>query len=332
MSVVSAASALVLLASGCGDDSTLEELIDDIESEQSEPAATSSTSPADSPQSDSDGTTDQESSAEPGSNDGSDPASDSLTPSERALIDYLAAGGKVEEDESRCLLESLETEGIEPDRVVADSLDVEDEIIVTDAILACFEEPQGLKTFVENVASGFADIAPFEVEPDAAACAIAAIVDHGATAAELAGSDISPELIDELNACIGIDPSIVLEPGDVYGDNPLLDGLWDECESGIMASCDELFSISQIGSQYEAYGATCGDREPDASGGACDIPFSYGDNADLDAYWDACEAGDGSACDDLYFESPIGSEYEAFGASCGNRHEGTQSYCVDLLG
>ena len=46
---------------------------------------------------------------------------------------------------------------------------------------------------------------------------------------------------------------------------------------------------------------------------------SYGDDPELDALWDACEAGDDVACDDLYWESPLGSEYESFGLSCAGR-------------
>jgi len=54
---------------------------------------------------------------------------------------------------------------------------------------------------------------------------------------------------------------------------------------------------------------------------AVDGPYTFGDDADLDALWDDCEAGSGSACDDLYFQSALGSEYEAFGNTCGNRME-----------
>jgi hypothetical protein len=46
---------------------------------------------------------------------------------------------------------------------------------------------------------------------------------------------------------------------------------------------------------------------------------TYGDDPDLDVLWDACAAGDGAACDDLYVESPFGSEYEEFGETCGGR-------------
>jgi len=55
--------------------------------------------------------------------------------------------------------------------------------------------------------------------------------------------------------------------------------------------------------------------------GSTDIIFSdadtYGDDPELDALWDGCAAGDMAACDDLYFESPLNSEYEEFGDTCG---------------
>lgn len=54
---------------------------------------------------------------------------------------------------------------------------------------------------------------------------------------------------------------------------------------------------------------------------AVDGPYTYGEDDDLDALWNACEAGSGSACDDLFLQSPLGSEYEAFGNTCGNRME-----------
>jgi hypothetical protein len=41
-------------------------------------------------------------------------------------------------------------------------------------------------------------------------------------------------------------------------------------------------------------------------------PYGYGDDAKLDGLWDECEAGDEAACDDLYWLSPLGSEYETY--------------------
>lgn len=47
---------------------------------------------------------------------------------------------------------------------------------------------------------------------------------------------------------------------------------------------------------------------------------TYGDDAQLDALWDKCKGGDGEACDELYDESPLGSEYEEYGNTCGGRY------------
>ncbi len=49
---------------------------------------------------------------------------------------------------------------------------------------------------------------------------------------------------------------------------------------------------------------------------------------ELDRLWDRCEAGEGVACDDLWNQAPIGSEYERFGVTCGEREEVLN--CSDL--
>lgn len=55
---------------------------------------------------------------------------------------------------------------------------------------------------------------------------------------------------------------------------------------------------------------------------------SYGDDPRLDDLWDQCAAGSGSACDDLYLESPFDSEYEEFGDTCGYRQDGG-AWCAE---
>jgi len=49
-----------------------------------------------------------------------------------------------------------------------------------------------------------------------------------------------------------------------------------------------------------------------------DGPDQYGDDPEFDALWDLCEAGDYEACEDLYWNSPLNSEYEAFALSSLN--------------
>lgn len=122
--------------------------------------------------------------------------------------------------------------------------------------------------------------------------------------------------------------------GQAYGDNPELDALWDACADGDMAACDELYLTSERDSEYETFGDTCGgrtdgttfcegsDATTDPAPGSGVTGGAYGDDPVLDALWDACAAEDMQACDDLYFDSPSGSEYEDFGDTCGGRTEG----------
>ena len=52
-----------------------------------------------------------------------------------------------------------------------------------------------------------------------------------------------------------------------------------------------------------------------------DGPSTLGDDPELDALWRACADGSGQACDELFEQSPVGSEYEQFGVSCGRRDD-----------
>jgi hypothetical protein len=121
---------------------------------------------------------------------------------------------------------------------------------------------------------------------------------------------------------------------DDYGDDPELDELYDDCGQGSGAACDELYLSSPDGSGYERYGATCGGYLDQPSGGDCaalfDDAFDYGDSDYFDELWDDCAGGDGIACDDLFLEAPVGSRYEEFGLTCGDRlPDGPAVACAD---
>ena len=73
----------------------------------------------------------------------------------------------------------------------------------------------------------------------------------------------------------------------------------------------------------DALGDVDSDVDPDVD--------TRGDDAVLDALWDRCAGGDGEACDDLYFESPFGSEYERFGDTCGDRFTDVTVLCANEL-
>jgi hypothetical protein len=128
-------------------------------------------------------------------------------------------------------------------------------------------------------------------------------------------------------------------PEGSYGSNAYLDSLWDSCSDGDFEACDTLFMDSPVGSEYQDFGDTCGNRnEPagycvdiyDSSSGSSSAAYgSYGSDSYLDALWDNCADGNFEACDTLFIDSPSGSEYQDFGDSCGNRNE-PAGYCVDI--
>lgn len=121
------------------------------------------------------------------------------------------------------------------------------------------------------------------------------------------------------------------------------------CFEGDMGACDELFSITEIGSDLEAYSQTCGGRidEQDGAPGCADrfgagagadaagdpqAPGDLADDPELDdstpdeiasfeSLADDCFGGDLGACDELFLDTPIGSDFEAYGATCGGRVE-----------
>ncbi len=51
------------------------------------------------------------------------------------------------------------------------------------------------------------------------------------------------------------------------------------------------------------------------------VSATYGDDQALDLLWDRCAEGKGAACDELFHQAPLGSGYEQFGLSCGQRDE-----------
>ncbi len=128
-----------------------------------------------------------------------------------------------------------------------------------------------------------------------------------------------------------------------------LDRLYNNCADGSMSACDDLYWEADIDSPEEEFASTCGGTTTD-SGGVCELQSigpdedtgtsdssavdpdaqTYGDDPTLDAYWDACAAGDPDACSDLAWESPWDSEYEQFGLTCGNRAE-EYAYCADEM-
>ena len=111
-----------------------------------------------------------------------------------------------------------------------------------------------------------------------------------------------------------------------------------EQESLSEVAADELLVIcersqSDLGSSSSTAADSDSDSDSDSDDGEnelalADQPFTFGDDLALDQMWTDCEAGVGIACDQLFDESPVGSEYELFGVSCGERED--IANCVEL--
>ena len=82
------------------------------------------------------------------------------------------------------------------------------------------------------------------------------------------------------------------------------------------------------------FAASISDDSPTAQSNASEESSSSsasapGGDSYLDRLWRECDAGDFQSCDDLFSESPSGSDYEDFGDTCGNRNE-PSGWCVDI--
>jgi len=99
--------------------------------------------------------------------------------------------------------------------------------------------------------------------------------------------------------------------------------LTEACGAQEWAACDELYWQSPSGSTEEAFGRSCGGASDDGYGDCSGLlggttyeePMARGDSRFLDMLWDACAAGDAEACEALWDNSPIDSEYETFAES-----------------
>jgi len=157
-----------------------------------------------------------------------------------------------------------------------------------------------------------------------------------------AASDAIDRATDILPTPIGTtepdDDDIDIADARDYGDNAVLDALWDACADEDWAACDDLYRQATRDTAYWNFGDTCGgawdanttDWCVDAmTGGATgDDEFDDSGITEAQRIWfealaSACGAGDWDACDFLYMQTPVGSSYEHFGNTCGGAGDGT---------
>jgi hypothetical protein len=135
------------------------------------------------------------------------------------------------------------------------------------------------------------------------------------------------DMTDLMGEDIAVDPTgdgDTTDDGDagMVIDQATLDSFRADCAAGDLEACDALFFQSEVGSDDEDFGSTCGGTTDGSTAGMCSyVPPSDDEIAEYRA---GCEDGDMEACDDLYYASDIGSDDEAFGATCGGTTDGTE--------
>lgn len=132
--------------------------------------------------------------------------------------------------------------------------------------------------------------------------------------------------------CSALGPEMVADQSAATEQMLLSDGVHDQVVSCVLdlaeddlerGRVDDLMIDELVGHCRRARAAMEPEVEqsliPDVELALRDIDWTFGDNPELDRLWTACEEGDGNACDQLFEQSPLGSDYEDFGVSCGNR-------------
>lgn len=112
---------------------------------------------------------------------------------------------------------------------------------------------------------------------------------------------------------------------DELGTGPLAEGAQTQPEQirRLTAIRIDCFGVDSLGA------STSVSRPPvSAVDGEIPEPMVYGEDPVLDALWDQCEAGSGLACDQLFDQAPVRSEYEEFAGTCGRRTQ--ELRCADV--
>lgn len=169
---------------------------------------------------------------------------------EEALAITALVGADLPLNEQRCVLQGIVDLDIDPQQIVDGTLSVDADGAMLAAAAECVDDLASLEPFVQSFIDGAAESGTV-LSVEEAQCSIRA----------LESNDQEAAILDCLGDRVSEDEG--------YGDDLVLDLLWDQCAGGNPQACDELYRDAPIGSRYETYGRSCGDRLPDSAGLEC---------------------------------------------------------------
>lgn len=180
-----------------------------------------------------------------GCGDGSGPSTEEQE-ALRVVVDV-----ELTRDEQDCVLAGLAANEVTPADVVGGRLTAEQDTAMLAVTLECVDDLSEVPSFVDAFIAGAADEG-VTLSTAEARCAI-----------EAAGGE---DQAADIAACL--DTGADAGSGD-YGDDPILDLLWDSCASGNNQACDELAITSPIDSGYETFARECGGRRDTPADRGC---------------------------------------------------------------
>ncbi len=137
------------------------------------------------------------------------------------------------------------------------------------------------------------------------------------TASDLADLDVEP----------GVSECVIRLAGGQL-DDPAAEPLGSAALGELVETCVDLGTASDAAAAADS--ASDQTVDPSRSSPPPAGPHTNGDDPELDRLWSRCESGSGAACDELFEQAPVASDYERFGLTCGSRE--LVLHCAELDG
>lgn len=212
---------------------------------------------------------------------------------------------------------------------------VAERVTVTGALITCLPDLRENEAFVQQITNNFnaALGATADVDVEEGGCLLGYVLDNSPDpASSLADGSSEADVVlfqDGFQECFDADTQAAITGVDgggaqAYGDDPRLDSLHDDCDSGDDRACDILFIDALDGSEYADLAIDCAGRGDGLT--SCTPGLEVDETGEVVQDSEAmtsletdCGAGDMTACDLLYRAATIGSDLEQFGFTCGGK-------------
>lgn len=172
------------------------------------------------------------------------------TPEQAAAIGALI-DAELTADERRCILEELIATEIPAEAILDGSITGDQDTELLAIAVSCVDDLATVPAFVQSVIDASADSGAAFTEEEAI-CVIGKLADD-----------------DPVTAAADCIESTGSGAAAGYGDDPILDLLWDACDADNNQACDELYTTAPLQSAYLEFARTCAGRLPESVGLRC---------------------------------------------------------------